>query len=72
MMLILILYMLFASTFTIGKAVLDYTSPIFFIGIRMVSAGVLLLSYQYFFNKKNWRLSAEDLMLFGQLILFHV
>ena len=34
MILVILLYMLFASTFTLGKAVLTYIQPIMFIGIR--------------------------------------
>ena len=70
MFLIIILYMLFASTFTIGKAALVYTTPIFFIGTRMLIGGVLLLVYQYFFNKKHWRLSRDDIGLLAQISFF--
>lgn len=54
MFLIIILYMLFASTFTIGKAALSYTTPIFLIAVRMLCAGVFLLIYQYYCNYRFW------------------
>lgn len=44
--LIVILYSLFASVFTIAKVGLDYTQPIFFVGSRMVIAGILMIAYQ--------------------------
>lgn len=50
MMLVLLLYMLFASTFTMGKAALAYTTPIFFTAIRMFAGGTLLLIYQHFLD----------------------
>lgn len=72
MILIVVLYMLLASTFTIGKAVLSYVNPILFIGVRMTIAGLLLLGYAYFFNKKKWRFALKDVPLFAQLTLFHI
>lgn len=60
MFLIIILYMLFASTFTIGKAALSYTTPIFLIALRMLCAGILLLGYQYYYNYRSWRFNRKD------------
>lgn len=42
MFLVILLYMLFASTFTFGKAALTYMQPIMFIGMRMTAAGLLI------------------------------
>ncbi|MDP3889272.1 MAG: DMT family transporter [bacterium] len=72
MLLVLFLYMLFASTFTLAKLVLDFVSPLFFIGIRMTLAGILLLSYQYFFDRYRWSFKREDRGLFVCIILFHI
>src|SRR5438309_1990146 len=52
MVLVIILYLLFASTFTLGKAALAYVSPFLFIGMRMMLGGSLLLGY-YKFGKKQ-------------------
>ncbi len=70
MFLLVILYMLFASTFTIGKAALAYTTPILFIGIRMLVGGLILLAYQYFFKKSEWRFDIKDLGLLSQVSFF--
>jgi drug/metabolite transporter (DMT)-like permease len=70
MMLVALLYILFASTFTLGKAVLAYISPILFIGIRMVAGGALLLGYQYFFNRKKWHFDWADISYFFHIALF--
>ncbi len=43
---VLLLYMIIASTFTISKAALSITQPIFFAAIRLLGAGALLFFYQ--------------------------
>lgn len=72
MFLILLQYMLLATTFTLGKAAMDYVQPIFFIGIRMIIGGLLLLVYQYFFDRSQWRLDKKDLYIFVKMMLFHI
>lgn len=70
MILVALLYLLFASTFTLGKAVLAYISPILFIGIRMVAGGSILLAYQYFFNRSKWHFDWKDSGSFFHIALF--
>lgn len=70
MFLILMLYMIFASTFTIAKAALSYTTPIFLIAIRMLIGGGLLLMYQYWCDYKQWRFSWSDIGLLVQVSFF--
>ncbi len=74
------LYMLFillglhavgASTYTFGKAALDYAQPIFFIAIRMLIAGSIFMSYQLArFGRPAIR--RQDRHLFVQLALFQI
>lgn len=52
MILVFLLYALFASVFTIAKTGLQYTEPFFFVGSRMLLAGIILLTYD-FFSKEN-------------------
>lgn len=69
---IIILYALFASTFSLGKVLLSYASPIFLVGIRMSIAGFILLTYQawqtwrskksFKINKKHWRFYIEAIL----------
>jgi drug/metabolite transporter (DMT)-like permease len=66
---IVILYALFASTFSLGKVLLNFAPPIFLVGIRMTIAGFLLLAYQYFhkntvfkFKKKHWKLYLQGIL----------
>src|SRR5207302_6596817 len=72
MYLIVLLYMLLSSTFTIGKAVLAYTQPIFFIGIRMIIGGSLLLAYIRLFHKSLWKLERAHVRLCAQIMFFHI
>lgn len=72
MFLIIFLYALLASTFTIGKAALFYFKPLFFIGVRMIPSGIFLLGYLYFFKRDKLVLHWRDSVLFAQLILFHI
>ena len=71
MFLVLFLYALWASTFTISKLILEYMPPILFVAIRMIIGGIILLGFQYFFNRKGWRLDWRDFSLFSQItVLF--
>lgn len=70
MFLVFLLYALFASVFTISKTGLEYTQPFFFVGSRMLLAGVLLLAYQFFFNREKFTFP-NLYKLFG-LALFNI
>lgn len=58
---VILLYALFASVFTLAKTGLIYTQPLFFVGTRMLLAGIILLGYQrivtkhsFSFDRKTW------------------
>lgn len=53
MFFVLLLYALFASVFTIAKVGLEHTQPLFFVGTRMLLAGVILIGYQLLFRKQE-------------------
>lgn len=72
MVLVIILYLLFASTFTLGKAALAYVSPFLFIGMRMILGGSLLLGYYKLVAKQKIVLHKHDYALFLQIIIFHI
>lgn len=77
MILIFILYLFCALTFTISKWALSSAEPIFFMSIRMVVAGIILLIW-FLLKEKNINKKLlvqniiKDKILFLQLILFHV
>jgi drug/metabolite transporter (DMT)-like permease len=72
MFLILLCYLLMASTFTLAKVAVTYMQPIYFIAFRMIIAGILLLAYLYFFKRSKLRFSRSDLKLFALIVIFHI
>lgn len=71
MILLILIYAIFASSFLFGQAALIYTQPIFLIGLRMVAAGLILLFYSYFKNRESL-LKSIDKSLLIQLSIFHI
>lgn len=71
MYLIFFLYALIASTFSIGKVLLDLLPPIFLIALRMIIAGTILCVSWYYF-KEYKPIKNKDWWLFGVVILFHI
>src|SRR5579863_1529981 len=72
MILVILMYALFASTFTLGKAALAYVSPFLFIGIRMILGGSLLLGYYRLVKKQKIVIYPADYSLFACIVLFHI
>lgn len=72
MILIVIMYALFAGTFSLGKVLLTHTSPMFLTGIRMFIAGLILLAYQYFSPREHFKLKKEHISDYAQIIFFGV
>jgi drug/metabolite transporter (DMT)-like permease len=56
MWIVILMYALFASTFTAGKHILLITTPFFFTGLRMFVAGLILLTIQLIRNPKSLRM----------------
>lgn len=72
MFLVVLLYAVLASTFTIAKIALEYAKPFFLIGFRMITAGTLMLSFIYFFQKHKFKIKNNDWILFIKVSLFHI
>jgi drug/metabolite transporter (DMT)-like permease len=72
MFFVFLLYALFASVFTVSKTGLEYTAPFFFVGSRMVLAGILLLGYQFLFHRSTFQIKREHTGLFFRLALFNI
>jgi drug/metabolite transporter (DMT)-like permease len=53
MFLVLMLYGMFASVFTIAKLGMEYTQPLFLVGTRMFLAGIIMLGYQFLFCRQE-------------------
>ena len=55
---------MFASIFTLSKGALNYTEPFFFIGSRMVFAGLLLLAHQFIWKRKRLHITWPHIKAF--------
>lgn len=71
MYLVFFLYALLASTFSIGKLLVQVLPPIFLIAIRMIISGVLVSSIWYLFSSDK-KIRSSDWWLFAMVIIFHI
>lgn len=72
MFLVVLLYAILASTFTIAKIALEYAKPFFLIAFRMIVSGTLMLSFIYFFQKHKFKINNNDWLLFIKVAIFHI
>ncbi|MFH1461663.1 MAG: DMT family transporter [bacterium] len=72
MFLVVLLYAILASTFTIAKIALGFAKPFFLIGFRMILAGSIMLSFIYFFQKTKFKIKKCDWSLFIKVAVFHI
>jgi drug/metabolite transporter (DMT)-like permease len=72
MLLIILLNALFASTFTLGKMVLDYTKPLFFVGSSMLLAGLCLIIFQLIRAPKELIVARQDWRYFFEVSIFTI
>ncbi|MBT3456150.1 DMT family transporter [bacterium] len=72
MFLVVIMYALFASVFTVAKYALNYAQPIFLIGLRMFLGGIILLSYLFFTNRKKLAIKKEHIIWFVPIVFVHI
>ena len=71
--LVILLFALFASLFTLSKTALDFSEPFFLIGSRMAFAGLLLLTHQFIFNRKAFKIKSQHivpLVLLGLISIY--
>jgi drug/metabolite transporter (DMT)-like permease len=72
MYLVFVLYALFASVFIFAKEALNYTSPLFLVGTRMLAAGVLMLVYIWFFHRDSFVFKKKHLWRIIRLAVFNI
>ena len=70
--LIILMYALFSTSFSAGKILMQYTSPIFLVGVRFFLAGAILLFYQFVWAKKRIHIKKSQLWLYAQIIIFGI
>ncbi len=66
------MYALFASTFILGQQAVSLVPPLFFVGIRMVLAGLLLLGYVKLYKKQSLRIKPQHYGWFAGIVIFHI
>lgn len=72
MYLVLLLYGLFASVFTLAKTALGYTTPFFLVGSRMFIAGLILVGYHLVVNRGKFLIQKKDWWRIFRLSLFNI
>ncbi len=56
---VFLMYALFASVFSVGKIALEGAAPFFMTGIRMLAAGGVIVIWQWFNNRKELRIRVK-------------
>ncbi|HXW85899.1 MAG TPA: EamA family transporter [Candidatus Bathyarchaeia archaeon] len=72
MFLITALQALWGSSIPLSKILLTMTPPIFLAGLRMIIAGIVLLSYNYWFKNDQFVFTKKHISYYLQLIFFGV
>lgn len=72
MILVLFLYFLYALTFIFAKSVVEYVQPIFFVAVRMIIGGGILLAYQLLYLRTPIRIRKQDAFYFAQIMLLGI
>lgn len=72
MPLVILLFALFASLFTLSKTALEFSEPFFLIGSRMTFAGILLLIHQFFFNRSAFKIKPNHILPLAMLGLVSI
>lgn len=65
-------YALVAGSFTLAKAVLAYSEPIFFVGFRMVAASIFLIGYCLWRQPSLLRIKRKDYGKIALIIVMHI
>lgn len=70
--LVVLLYGIWSSMFSLAKVALEYSPPIFLTAFRMLLAGVILLAYVGFKQRSSFKLDRKQLFSLGILALFSI
>ena len=69
---LLLLNFFLASTFILAKDAVLHTPPLLFIGIRMILAGTLFISFLHFYKKEPCTIAKGDHIWFAAMAFFHI
>jgi drug/metabolite transporter (DMT)-like permease len=70
--LVVLMYAIWSSVFSLGKMTLQYTTPLFLTGFRMALAAVLLLAFLFVVKRSSFKLSKKQLLSLGILGFFSI
>jgi len=70
--LVVFMYATWSSVFAFGKVVMQYTTPLFLTGTRMVLAGLLMLGYLTWKNRSAFKIDRKGWASIGILALFSI
>lgn len=71
MLLIILLYSLFGTSFVLGKYLLKYSTPLFITGIRFALGGLILIAYQRW-NGHRFSFSRSSLFWYAQMVVLGI
>jgi drug/metabolite transporter (DMT)-like permease len=69
---VVLMYAVWSSMFSLAKIALQYSPPIFLTGFRMMIAGVILMSYLIFVKKTSFKLERKQWISIGCLAIFSI
>lgn len=69
---VILMYGLWSSMFSLAKVALAYSPPIFLTSARMLIAGLALLSYLAFTNRSSFNLKKKQILSLALLALFSI
>lgn len=70
--LVILMYALWSSVFSLGKMALAYSPPIFLTGFRMLLAGVLISAYLLIMKKNAFKLQKKQYLSIALLAFFSI
>jgi len=72
MILVVILYAAFGLSFTIGKLLVEYSQPLFVVGLRMTIGGLVLLAYMRYYKGETFYIYRHNIVRYLQAIIFNI
>lgn len=70
--LIIFMYALWSSIFSLGKMTLHSSPPLFLTGFRMTFAGIIILFYLFFANRSSFKLTGRQYLSLFLLAVFSI
>lgn len=72
MLLVILLFALFGSVCSVAKLSLNYASPLFIVGSRMLLSGIVLITYHWIRYPKLYKFEPKQFYLFLLLGIFNI